>query len=934
MSNWKWNGARWWKVDFHAHTPASEDYGKGPDQATLRLRSPREWLLDFMHAKIDCVAVTDHNSGAWVDQLKHAYEALRLERPEGYRDIHLFPGVEISVNGGIHVLAMFGSSATSSDIDTLLGAVGFTGNKGRSDSVTTKSFSEVVAEVHNANGIVIPAHGDGFSGLLATVEGVTLRQAIECRQVIAIEIVDQSWEKPALYTDLHLDWTEVLGSDSHHPSTGAGGHFPGSHFTWVKMAQPSLEGVRLALLDGVLSVKRSDAQSDDPNGHASLVIEAIEVSQARYMGRSRPFLLELNPWLNSVIGGRGTGKSTIVEFLRAALRREDELPPSLKGDFEKYWSVYANRNDDGLLTRDSQLSVIYRKDGVRYRIRWDSARTLNPIEVEDGDGGWNPEQGEVVQRFPARIYSQKQIFELAKDPLALLRIVDEAPSVERSTWDERWRQEESRFLLLQAKSRDVEAGLIDEARLRGELEDVKRKLEVFEGSDHASVLKTYQSRNRQSGLVERWEATWSSVGDSLRNSSQELVPSALDQSAFDDADDVDRDLIERSTTPIQGLERIREKLQELAGEGDALFRSWTEARDASRWKESVHSAVEAYEELCRKLEDEGAGDPSAYRELVKRRQEIESRLLEFQKRREELASIQKESGECLAGLLKLRQEITHRRKKFMDSVLAGNAYVRIKVAPYGARETVEPEIRRLLQRDGGFEKDIGTTEGGDSLLGKLYQANPDARTFESNLSQLKETIRSIASGRYEKFELKDQRFGAHVAKLPPEILDRLDVWFPEDTLQVEYSTSGDGAAFRSIQEGSPGQKTAALLAFLLSYGDEPIVLDQPEDDLDNQLIYNLIVKQLRSIKQRRQILVVTHNANIVVNGDSELVVALSARHGETHHEAEGSLQQKSVRDTICDVMEGGREAFEQRYRRISLQGQAASTAVQIRSTGR
>jgi len=144
------------------------------------------------------------------------------------------------------------------------------------------------------------------------------------------------------------------------------------------------------------------------------------------------------------------------------------------------------------------------------------------------------------------------------------------------------------------------------------------------------------------------------------------------------------------------------------------------------------------------------------------------------------------------------------------------------------------------------------------------------------------------------------------------------MWFPEDSLRVEYSTAG-GTGFRPIQEGSPGQKTAALLAFLLSYGEEPIVLDQPEDDLDNHLIYDLIVKQLREIKPKRQIIVVTHNANVVVNGDAELVVALVAQAGETRQECAGSLQEKKVRDTICEVMEGGREAFEQRYRRIALE---------------
>ena len=131
--------------------------------------------------------------------------------------------------------------------------------------------------------------------------------------------------------------------------------------------------------------------------------------------------------------------------------------------------------------------------------------------------------------------------------------------------------------------------------------------------------------------------------------------------------------------------------------------------------------------------------------------------------------------------------------------------------------------------------------------------------------------------------------------------------------------AGDGRHFRSIREGSPGQKTAALLAFLLSYGHEPLILDQPEDDLDNHLIYGLIVTQLREVKRRRQAIVVTHNANIVVNGDAELVLALDTRAGETQKECDGSLQERRVRETICTIMEGGREAFTHRYRRIALE---------------
>lgn len=105
-SRWIYPVARWWKCDLHTHTPASMDYGRGPRQATLREVSPRDWLLDYMRAGVDCVAVTDHNSGEWIDELKDALDGLRQEACSDYKPLHLFPGVEITTNGGIHVLAV------------------------------------------------------------------------------------------------------------------------------------------------------------------------------------------------------------------------------------------------------------------------------------------------------------------------------------------------------------------------------------------------------------------------------------------------------------------------------------------------------------------------------------------------------------------------------------------------------------------------------------------------------------------------------------------------------------------------------------------------------------------------------------------------------------------------------------------------------------
>ncbi len=685
------------------------------------------------------------------------------------------------------------------------------------------------------------------------------------------------------------------------------------------MEEPCIEGLRLALLDGPLSVRRSDQETCDPNKHAPLILESFEVLQARYMGRSTLFSINLNPWLNTIIGGRGTGKSTIVEFLRLSLRREGELPDELKHEFEKYGRVYQDRDDSGLLTNETIIRAIYHKNGSRFRIQWGPNAELDPIQqVSDED--WIRAEGDIRQRFPVRIYSQKQIFQLAKTPLALLRIVDEAPEVNYLSWQERWKEEETRFLSLRSKAREIEAGLSEEPRLRGELDDVKRKLAIFEEAGHTEILKTFQQRRRQQQSVDAWETEWSDVRNRISQIAEDIVPDSLDEATFNPDSPEDKQLCDYALKARNRIDAIRQSLEDLALKADQVVAEWQKDKDNSSWIQIVNKVIQDYEDLRQKLTEEGAGDPSAYGEFVQRRQIIEQRLKALENRKQQVIELENQAKTCLERLIDIRRELTASRKTFLDNILRENQYVQIQVVPYGARETVEEEFRNLIHREiGGFEKDIGSPDG-EGLLGELYRDNSDPKTIEKALKNLKMKIREIALNQHNPDGLADKRFATHIGKLNPEVFDRLDLWFPEDSLDVQYSTTGNRQNFRPIKEGSPGQKTAALLAFLLSYGEEPLILDQPEDDLDNHLIYDLIVTQLREVKRHRQVIVVTHNANIVVNGDAELVIALAARGGETQKECEGSLQKKEVRDTICAIMEGGRTAFEQRYRRIVLEG--------------
>ena len=911
-----WIGSRWWKFDFHNHTPVSDDYGKGPHQALHKQISHKNWLLNYMRQGIDCVAVTDHNSGAWIDPLKQALLELSSEGHPDYRSLYLFPGVEITVQGNIHILAIFGTDKTTSDIDSLLGAVSYRATKGRSDGCSECSAVDVIDEIARSGGLAIPAHVDQANGLFTVFSGNTLEQVLDNKNVFAMEVTDLAQVKPQLYIGKNLNWAEVIGTDSHHPSGTDGQRYPGSHFTWVKMSEPSYDGLRLALIDGALSLKRSDRFTGDPNTHGQLAIESIVVDDAKYLGRDQSFFCQLNPWLNTIIGGRGTGKSTSLEFLRIALKRKGEIPKNLEKEFAKYSQTSGSRQDEGLLTDSTNITVGFRKDGARFRITWSNAERKYAIEEESAPGTWSASEGDIAQRFPVRMYSQKQIFELAKHPQSLLQVVDDAPAVNHRDWQLEWDELVSKYLSIRAQEREVQSGLQEESVIKGQLGDVKRKLEVFEKAGHADVLKAYQLRQNQSKSIDSWERIWEGFAEQVRDISQSLLPPELDSQHFNVEVADDKELIDAAAGVRATFEKLQSEMNSIAQRIDDAKRAWNQARPGLEISKKITTANQEYTDLIGQLSAAGAGDPSTYGVQVKQRQDLDEKLKGFNKKREAIVQHQKSAEECLVKLHEHRTMITMLREDFLKATLVGNSYVQINVIPFGNKVTVEEEFRNLIDRgNGGFDRDIGVVDGDEGLLATLTQNS--SKTMEEKIASLKASLLAIhANDTTAVAAAKDRRFVSHIQGLTPEQIDRIWCWFPDDSLDVRYSLK-DGESFKPVEQGSPGQKTAALLAFILSYGDEPLVLDQPEDDLDNHLIYDLIVTQLREIKQRRQVLVVTHNANIVVNGDAENVIALDVRSGQTRIVTQGGLQEPSIRNEICRVMEGGKEAFDQRYKRIN-----------------
>lgn len=120
-------------------------------------------------------------------------------------------------------------------------------------------------------------------------------------------------------------------------------------------------------------------------------------------------------------------------------------------------------------------------------------------------------------------------------------------------------------------------------------------------------------------------------------------------------------------------------------------------------------------------------------------------------------------------------------------------------------------------------------------------------------------------------------------------------------------------ARRDFARLSLGQQQSVLLALMLSSdSSDPLIIDQPEDNLDGEFIYHSLVPALRRAKERRQVIVVTHNANIAVLGDAEQVIALKSLSDIGKVVATGAIDSPGARDAACAILEGSEEAFRRR----------------------
>ncbi len=551
------------------------------------------------------------------------------------------------------------------------------------------------------------------------------------------------------------------------------------------------------------------------------------------------------------------------------------------------------------------------RDGAMHRLRWRRDGQGAVVEEQKEKGEWRPSASQAVttERFPIRLFSQGQIAAMAGESRqALLDVIDEAAEV--GDLKRGFKEAKRTYFTKRARLRELGGRLEGRPELERKLADLNRKLEALAQSHHAEVLKAHQQALRQRREVSTSVEQLQTMPGRTESLMQDLLLDDWPEGIFEPTKD--QDAVAWRAEAERALGEAREALAKTAQTLAEKVRTLGMDRRLAEWQQRADKAQSGYQSLQAALAEQGVTDPQAFGRLVQERQQLESQLKELDQLRKDRESLEAENHTQWIRVLDARRAITHAREKFVGATLAANNFVRMEVVGFGFEgRSIERNLRDLLDvQDERFENDILRFDGGEPAGGLAF----DLAVAEDRETALKDVKQRLMA--------PDGGFGGHFRNYlqrkleKPEFADHIRCWFPDDDLCIEYSRAGDGRDWSAITQGSQGQRSAALLAFLLAFGDEPLILDQPEDDLDNHLIYELIVRQIRENKRRRQLIIVTHNPNVVVNGDAEMVHAFDFRGGQCRVVERGALQEKTVREEVCRVMEGGREAFTRRWVRL------------------
>jgi energy-coupling factor transporter ATP-binding protein EcfA2 len=598
-------------------------------------------------------------------------------------------------------------------------------------------------------------------------------------------------------------------------------------------------------------------------------------------------VLEFADGLNCLIGGRGTGKTTALEFLRYGLG----LMPDAKTHPQRHRAI------EGLVKANlggGRLSIELRtKTGMRYTAERGAAEA---VQVMNEAGTAVPVLLDRDQIFGADVFSQNQIEEIASNPAAQLALLDRFVESETSTIVRE----------LELLQRQLDQTTVDLRRLDTEIDDLRARaseLPVIEerlkgvaqagGPDAAKVnaahaAKTARAREAQVpdqlvAATQKAASATAAAGAALQATAEAQLDSAVRAGP-------NADLFAALEADVQAFGRV------LVAEATAIAAAAAAAEATIRRHQLAilerHALQEAdYRKAVSEFEEEG-GRAAERAALQGSLTEAVTATKQKEAKDSQRRGLTTKRGEFLGQMSELRDRRFAARKRVAERLTQQFSSIRVTVAQAADSQAYRDLIARAL-KGASIKQNVAADRLAEVFLpGELSRAaaNGDIKVIAERTGFDEERSRKIADA------LRSDGCAYEI--------ESVDL---EDVPCIELL---DGDKYKESPNLSTGQRCTTILPILLVQSERPLLIDQPEDNLDNAFIYDTIVQALRSVKGARQVIFVTHNPNILVLGEAERVFVFESDGHHAKLRRVGTVD--ACKDDIETILEGGREAFLQR----------------------
>lgn len=718
-------GLRWYKCDFHLHTMASKCY------VNKQIDTLQEWINTAKQKGLECIAVTDHNDYRSID------EAMKIGKEN---NLIVFPGVELSCDSSkIHILVLFDIDCDGNTVQEFLSQLKiFRADLGDSGHTADGDIFHACEIAKSMNALVIPAHVDEYSGL-SDISYENISKLLDRKYIDGVQVVnDEIWENYG-NEPLHIisekltekygktitdeqaqAWKSVyqqvknsgfpLLSFSDNPysekSSKHGMWGIGASYTYLKMSQtPNLESVRQALISNDMRVEKN-AESNHMIGESpDMIIREVVLSNSILNGNAK-IDVSFNSQLNTIIGGRGSGKSSIIRTIAGGMNSfsGENLNIISQEQMEFYKENGKTKSSNikkGIFTKNSVVEILVERLGDLYKIEVSHIKNMQnqtrKLYKYINDNWQLVEDENFIDLFKAQIFTQKQIYELATDSNSLMAIIDGDISGMSNYVSEK----EAALNNLIGKALEISncrRSIAKKSKLETELADIEDQISKFKQSGISDIIKEKQLYDDQQKVISSYVEN--------KNSKIEEIETFIKQVnlTYDLIDDTEiNEILDDDLKDFNSdIESIYKILHDIVQKSDKIV----EKINATNWNHRKIENRENYLQAVKNLQDNGL-DTGRLDELIDKRKDKKQELEIIRNKEQELEALEQEYNEKEKIYKEKNADIYNLRSKFIQEVIGNDKSVKFDLKKNRNRSSFINNIRSIIQKDiGSVDDDI------------------------------------------------------------------------------------------------------------------------------------------------------------------------------------------------------------------------------------